>query len=126
MLNWTECCGCRLFTQERQGRKRTELNYWHAFHAGGYTEVFKHAVLVLLLEHLLLKETPFFVLDSHAGVGRYDLESDEALRTGEAASGIKKVIDENIELAETYFGIVMAQNEGRLRYYPGSPAIIQS
>lgn len=102
------------------------MNYWHAFHAGGYTEVFKHAVLVLLLEHLAMKETPFFVLDSHAGVGEYDLDSEEALRTGEAANGIKEVIDKKVELAETYLGLVKARNHDRVRYYPGSPAIIQS
>jgi MFS family permease len=43
------------------------MNYRHAFHAGNHTEVFKHSVLVLLLQHLLKKPQPFIVLDTHAG-----------------------------------------------------------
>jgi 23S rRNA (adenine2030-N6)-methyltransferase len=49
------------------------MNYRHAYHAGNHTEVFKHAVLVLLLQHLLQKHQPFMVLDTHAGAGIYDL-----------------------------------------------------
>ena len=53
------------------------MNYRHAFHAGNHADVFKHAALVLVLEHLGQKAPPFAVLDSHAGVGAYDLESDD-------------------------------------------------
>jgi 23S rRNA (adenine2030-N6)-methyltransferase len=40
------------------------MNYRHAFHAGNHTEVFKHAALILVLEHLLAKPQPFAVLDT--------------------------------------------------------------
>ena len=54
------------------------MNYRHAYHAGSHTDVFKHAVLVMLLEHLRGKPKPFTVLDTHAGAGRYDLTAVEA------------------------------------------------
>ena len=54
------------------------MNYRHAYHAGNFADVLKHAVLVGLLEALKQKQTPFCYLDSHAGAGRYDLHSAEA------------------------------------------------
>jgi 23S rRNA (adenine2030-N6)-methyltransferase len=63
------------------------MNYRHAYHAGNHTEVFKHSVLCLLLLELRKKPNPFAVLDTHAGAGRYDLQSPEAQRTGEAQDG---------------------------------------
>ena len=46
------------------------MNYRHIFHAGSFTDVMKHAVVALILERLRAKETPFGVLDTHAGIGR--------------------------------------------------------
>ena len=54
------------------------MNYRHAFHAGNFADVMKHALLARLLTHLQRKDTPFFVLDTHGGVGLYDLDADEA------------------------------------------------
>ena len=59
------------------------MNYRHAFHAGGFTDCMKHALLVWLIYALQRKETPIFVLDTHAGKGHYDLASSEAQRTAE-------------------------------------------
>lgn len=64
------------------------MNYRHAFHAGNFADVLKHAVLVRILLHLCGKEAPFRVIDTHAGIGRYDLSSNEASRTGEWRAGI--------------------------------------
>ena len=64
------------------------MNYRHAFHAGNHIDVFKHAALTLVLERLLAKPQPFAVLDTHAGIGVYDLTSDEATRTGEFQEGV--------------------------------------
>lgn len=64
------------------------MNYRHAFHAGNGADVLKHLVLSLILQHLTAKPAPFAVLDTHAGIGRYDLDSEEARRTGEAEQGI--------------------------------------
>jgi 23S rRNA (adenine2030-N6)-methyltransferase len=102
------------------------MNYRHAYHAGSHTEVFKHAVLCLLLEHLLKKEKPFTVLDTHAGIGRYDLASEEARKTGEAADGIGRVIGREIPAAAGYLALLQQLNPGGLAVYPGSPAIIRA
>jgi 23S rRNA (adenine2030-N6)-methyltransferase len=67
------------------------MNYRHAFHAGNFADVVKHIALVAILLHLRKKESPFAVIDSHAGRGLYDLSSDEAQRTGEAENGIQRL-----------------------------------
>ncbi|BBK34127.1 23S rRNA (adenine2030-N6)-methyltransferase [Stella humosa] len=97
------------------------MNYRHAFHAGNHTEVFKHAALVLLLDHLRQKPKPFFVLDTHAGLGLYDLKSPEAQRTGEAEGGIGRVLARpGRGLASYRAAVEPFTAAGR---YPGSPAI---
>ena len=68
------------------------MNYRHAFHAGNFADVLKHAVLALCIEHLKLKPAPFRVIDTHAGAGRYDLASTEAARTGEWRDGIGRLV----------------------------------
>jgi 23S rRNA (adenine2030-N6)-methyltransferase len=102
------------------------MNYRHAYHAGSHTEVFKHAVLVLLLQHLLSKPRPFTVLDTHGGAGLYDLTAEEAQKTGEAQDGIGRVIDKAIPTAQAYLDLVRCLNPSGLRCYPGSPAIAQA
>ncbi|MEY9326236.1 23S rRNA (adenine(2030)-N(6))-methyltransferase RlmJ [Sinorhizobium fredii] len=99
------------------------MNYRHAYHAGNHTEVFKHAILVMLLEHLTQKTQPFMVLDTHAGVGLYDLESEQAQRTGEKVDGVEKIYDVGIPSCQRYFDIIKSINPGKLRHYPGSPEI---
>ena len=64
------------------------MNYRHAFHAGNHADVLKHVVLLAMIDALLRKDSPFFVLDTHAGRGRYLLQGGEAGRTAEAAGGI--------------------------------------
>src|SRR5690606_7875950 len=53
------------------GGYAARMNYRHAFHAGNHADVLKHIVLLSLLDALLRKDSPFFVLDTHAGRGRY-------------------------------------------------------
>jgi 23S rRNA (adenine2030-N6)-methyltransferase len=88
--------------------------------------VFKHAVLTLLVERLKHKTTPFAILDTHAGAGMYDLTSPEALKTGEAAAGVGKVIGADIAAAASYLAVVRNMNPHGLRIYPGSPGIVQA
>ncbi|MGE0719751.1 MAG: 23S rRNA (adenine(2030)-N(6))-methyltransferase RlmJ [Alphaproteobacteria bacterium] len=97
------------------------MNYRHAYHAGNPSDVFKHAVLALILERLLRKATPFSVLDTHAGIGVYDLASVEALKTGEADAGIRAVLATGRPLTGPYLGVVAPFIARGL--YPGSPAI---
>lgn len=104
------------------------MNYRHAFHAGNFADVVKHLILVRILDYLKRKDAAFRVLDTHAGVGLYDLKGDAAGRTGEWVDGIGRVIDglhgPAAELAAPYFAAIRAQNpDSGLRFYPGSPLI---
>jgi 23S rRNA (adenine2030-N6)-methyltransferase len=107
------------------------MNYRHAFHAGNFADVMKHAALALLIERLKAKETPFRVIDTHAGIGLYDLKGDEAGRTGEWHGGIGRLYGRLLspplaDLFAPYLAAVKAANDdGALRYYPGSPTIIR-
>ena len=108
------------------------MNYRHAYHAGNFADVLKHSVLALVLQHLKLKETPFRVIDTHAGIARYDLAGPEALKTGEWRDGIGRLwgaraspmpADAAAYLAP-YLETVAAQNASSdLVYYPGSPQV---
>ena len=95
------------------------MNYRHAFHAGNAADCLKHAVLVWLLRALARKEKPFFVLDTHAGTGRTELDTGPAQRTGEAAGGILRLLDGTPPALADYVGLVR-----ELGLYPGSPALI--
>jgi 23S rRNA (adenine2030-N6)-methyltransferase len=99
------------------------MNYRHAFHAGNHIDVFKHAALTLVLERLKDKDQPFAVLDSHAGIGVYDLASDEAERTGEFKEGVARVFDAPVEAAPDYSRLIHEMNPDGLAAYPGSPEV---
>jgi 23S rRNA (adenine2030-N6)-methyltransferase len=112
------------------------MNYRHAFHAGNHADVLKHVVLLALLDALRRKPAPFAVLDTHAGRGRYPLDSGEARRTAEAEAGVLRLLDAksralpaNVPVAiARYRDAVRALNpeveaNGALRMYPGSPLL---
>src|SRR5205085_8840013 len=92
----------------------------------------KHIVLVRILSHLQDKPAAFRVIDSHAGAGRYDLESDEARRGGEWRTGIARIMQARfsqtvLPLLKPYLDIVRAFNPPReLKTYPGSPLIARA
>jgi 23S rRNA (adenine2030-N6)-methyltransferase len=107
------------------------MNYRHAYHAGNFADVLKHAVLALVIEHLKLKPAPFRVIDTHAGTGVYDLGSEAARKTGEWREGIGRILDAGAQLSPEaaavlapYLGVVRALNgDGALTRYPGSPLL---
>ncbi|MEK9279742.1 MULTISPECIES: 23S rRNA (adenine(2030)-N(6))-methyltransferase RlmJ [unclassified Bradyrhizobium] len=105
------------------------MNYRHAFHAGNFADVIKHIVLARILTYLQEKPGAFRVIDTHAGAGLYDLESDEARRSGEWLTGIARLMqarlsNETAVLTKPYLDIVRAFNpKGELKAYPGSPLI---
>ncbi len=102
------------------------MNYRHAYHAGNHADVLKHLVLSRLLALLAKKDAPYAYLDSHAGIGLYDLRGDQATRTGEWLEGIQRVwqADDVPALFDDYLGVIRALNpDGQLRYYPGSPEV---
>jgi 23S rRNA (adenine2030-N6)-methyltransferase len=104
------------------------VNYRHAFHAGSFADVFKHAVLCRILHYLREKPAPFRVIDTHAGAGFYDLTAPEASRGGEWHDGIERLLAATLPAAVAallapYLDVVAALNDhGRLTVYPGSPA----
>ena len=106
--------------------------YRHAFHAGNFADVVKHAVLVRILVHLGAKPAAFRVIDTHAGAGLYDLAGPEATRSLEWREGIHRLFTATLseptrELLARYLAIVAALNpSGRLTAYPGSPAIVRA
>ena len=107
------------------------MNYRHAYHAGNFADVVKHAVLCRLVEYLKQKDKAFRVVDTHAGIGRYDLASVEAGKTGEWQGGIRRLFEHALEpraltLLRPYLQAVRAENpDGDIRRYPGSPLIIR-
>jgi 23S rRNA (adenine2030-N6)-methyltransferase len=102
------------------------MNYRHAFHAGNHADVFKHAALTLVLERLLAKPQPFAVLDTHAGLGAYDLTSDEAQRSPEFRDGIGRIFGRELASAPAYSRLVAELNPDGLQTYPGSPEIVRA
>ena len=107
------------------------MNYRHAYHAGNHADVLKHVLLLGLLDALKRKDSPFFVLDTHAGRGRYDLAAEEAGKTGEAESGIGKLMAwaRNARplpaaIARYREALLGEGEEDGRRNYPGSPLLI--
>jgi 23S rRNA (adenine2030-N6)-methyltransferase len=107
------------------------MNYRHAFHAGNFADVVKHALLARVIVHLRQKEAAFRVIDTHAGAGRTELQGEEAQRGGEWPGGIGRIFDHPFEarvatLLEPYRAAIASCNpNGRLAVYPGSPLLIQ-
>lgn len=102
------------------------LSYRHAFHAGNHADVLKHLVLTMVLRHFNRKDKPYWLVDTHAGAGRYELTSAQASKNGEWKNGIGRLWERGDlppALAD-YLAQVRALNpDGRLRHYPGSPQI---
>ena len=114
------------------------MNYRHVYHAGGFADVVKHAVLCRIVAHLRGKPAAFRIVDTHAGAGIYDLAGPEAGRTGEWRRGIGRLLgnekskpaalpSEARALLAPYLDAVAALNPaGPLTAYPGSPALAQA
>jgi 23S rRNA (adenine2030-N6)-methyltransferase len=105
------------------------MNYRHGYHAGNFADVVKHVVLARVLTYMKQKPRPFRVIDTHAGSGRYDLDGEEAVKTGEWRDGIGRIFDAELpsvaaELLAPYLDAVKAVNaDGELGVYPGSSVI---
>ena len=107
------------------------MNYRHAYHAGNFADVMKHAVLARIVDYLKRTDAAFRVIDTHAGVGLYDLASTESAKTGEWMSGIGRMLGADLSgeartLLAPLLGVVREHlREGRLAAYPGSPLIVR-
>ena len=99
------------------------LSYQHAYHAGNLADVQKHALLAWTLDYLTQKDKPLSYIETHAGRGLYDLASEAALKTGEAAAGVT-LAEPLFDRRHPYRTILEAV---RARYgataYPGSPLV---
>ena len=104
------------------------LAYRHLFHAGNFADVFKHALLAQLVLGLAKKDKPFFCLDTHAGIGHYDLTHEWARKNAEYKNGIALVWPRKDAPPDMlpYLDAVRAANpDGKLNFYPGSPRIVR-
>ena len=107
------------------------MNYRHAYHAGNFADVVKHVVLTRIIEHLKRKEAAFRVIDTHAGVGLYDLSSEEAAKTGEWRDGIGRLAGQRFKpevdaLLRPYLDAVgLGDAPDKIAEYPGSPLIVR-
>lgn len=103
------------------------MNYRHTYHAGNFGDVFKHILLIELITALQRKENPFCILDTHAGIGLYDLSAATTQKLKEYKSGVNKIVAEkNLpDAAKKYIDCIMSFNPGNtsVKIYPGSPMI---
>jgi 23S rRNA (adenine2030-N6)-methyltransferase len=104
----------RAFTKSATG---PPMNYEHAYHAGSHSDVFKHAVLVMLLDFLLQKDKPMTYIDLYAGSGEYNLYDKGSQ---EWQSGVGLLRDK--PLKDNYLKKYLSLAED-LHHYPGSPKI---
>ncbi len=110
-----------------RGPYTAAMNYRHAFHAGNHADVLKHIILLALLDSFKRKDSPFFVLDTHAGRGRYLLASEESRKTLEIEDGVMRLMAQPQlpPVVERYLKAVQADNPvGSMINYPGSPLLI--
>lgn len=110
------------------------MNYRHHYHAGNYADVFKHALLLLLIRAMQRKEKGFLYLDTHAGRGGYDLSMPSVLPDGRSrepefpagigrlwgATGLPPALMDYLGLVRRFNDRNGATGE-ELKFYPGSP-----
>lgn len=103
------------------------MNYRHAFHAGNFADLIKHAAITLIMDRLMGAPEPLLVLDSHAGAGLYDLTGEAAHKSGEAQAGVARLMadDQAPDAFRSLKAAVLnANRSGGLSIYPGSPVLI--
>ena len=100
------------------------MNYRHAFHAGNFADLVKHALLLAVLRRLTSRGGPLQVIDTHAGAGLYTLDAEPARRSGEARTGVARLMvdpDPPSPLRSLAEAVRACDSSARLRTYPGSP-----
>lgn len=105
------------------------MNYRHSFHAGNFADVLKHAVLAQIITYLKRKDQAFRVIDTHAGIGIYDLSAGDAQKTGEWREGVGRIARAELSpelkvfLAPWLEAVAGLNPDGGIRNYPGSPKL---
>jgi len=98
------------------------LSYRHGFHAGNFADVFKHFILVYLLNHLKTKK-PLTFIDPFAGAGTYPFEDKFMQKNKEYLTGISKVLNNKINnpYIKDYLDLIhLANNNKKISLYPGA------
>jgi 23S rRNA (adenine2030-N6)-methyltransferase len=112
---------------------RPMLAYRHAFHAGNHADVLKHLILSEVLRHMVDKEKPITMVDTHAGAGAYSLTEGHAQKKAEFEQGISRLWkrEDAPPAVARYLKVVRQFNGGGSRKwpdltrYPGSPMVSQ-
>jgi len=103
------------------------MNYRHAYHAGNFADVLKHAVTAAILLRMRARPKPMCYAESHAGAGVYRLDAPEARRSREADGGIMRMIPvaPQSDALAAYLEVIAAlpENQAALLAYPGSPLL---
>lgn len=102
------------------------LSYRHGFHAGNFADVMKHVVLASMLRYMTRKDAPICYVETHAGAGVYDLNSEHAQKNRESDSGIARIRSaaNAPEAVKSYLDVVSAfGRDADHSRYPGSPLI---
>lgn len=105
------------------------MNYRHAFHAGNFADLVKHAAILTLIDSLCARSEPLRVVDTHAGRGMYDVGGEDAARSGEAKAGIGRISQSATlpeGLSQLWEAVQQINAPGAVRLYPGSPHLIAS
>ena len=100
------------------------MNYRHIYHAGNFADVFKHILVLMMVDYLQEKEKGLFLLDAFAGLGLYDLNSVEARKTEEFLAGVSKIMEQeriNPDLRLYQNAVAPYWN---YKQYPGSPLLL--
>ena len=103
------------------------MNYRHAFHAGNFADLHKHAILLAMLSALQDESPALAVIDTHAGAGAYDLSGEMARRSGEAQAGVfrlKAASDAPPVFAPLLRAVARTNGGGDGDLYPGSPLLM--
>lgn len=102
------------------------MNYRHAYHAGNHADVLKHWLLTRCIALMQKKPAPIAYIDTHAGIGLYDLQGEEALKTDEWREGIGRLWGvEHPLLTDYLYAVGELNDDDELRYYPGSPELVR-
>ena len=107
------------------------FSYRHAYHAGNHADVLKHITLIALLKYLTEKDKALACIDTHAGLGVYELSSKQAQTSGEAQDGIWRLQTwaagqpaASLAPAITAYLDLIQGFDARGKTYPGSPFIM--
>lgn len=102
------------------------MNYRHAFHAGNFADLVKHAALTRLMDRLTADPSPLLVVDTHAGAGLYDFGDEDQPRSLEAEAGVARLVgrDLPVEFHGLKAAVERRNRPGEVRVYPGSPLLV--